>query len=80
MLARKLHLRTTCISKSVQLTDAVAKPSRERNEGIRMSTDGILWQEALGSEFFRVREEARVSVEGVSHDYGICSFGDSVTI
>lgn len=65
---------------SKTLTDAVAKAGREWNEGIRMSTDAVLWQETLRTELFRVREVARVTVKGISYDDDICSFRNFIAI
>ncbi len=66
--------------KLVGLTYAVAKAGREGNEGIRMSTNAILWQETLRTELFRVREEARVTVKGISYDDDICSFRNFIAL
>ncbi len=64
----------------VGLTDAVAKAGREGNEGIRMSTSAIFWQETLRTELFRVREEAGVSVKSISYNDDICSFRNFIAI
>lgn len=62
----------------VSLTDAVAKAGREWDEGIRMATDTILWQETFRTKLFRVGEEAWVTVKGISYDDDICSFRDFI--
>ena len=46
--------------------NTVARASAEREEGVRMATDVVLWQEALRLELIRIRVHLRITVHSVN--------------
>lgn len=59
-------LRCTCVK--VLLTDAATWTSAEGQEGVSMSTIGVLGREALRVELLRVRVDFRVQVKSQEAD------------